>query len=163
MSVIALRSELRAGDIGHIVRRHGLLYASERGWDHRFEAYVARALAEFALSHDPARERMWLAEDDERIVGSIAIVAGGAGEAQLRWFLVEPECRGMGVGTRLLGAALDFCRATAQTRVFLWTVHGLDDAARLYANAGFRLMESTPSDRWGAPVVEERWQLELAP
>ena len=67
------------------------------------------------------------------------------------------------VGTRLLGAALDFCRATARKRVFLWTVSGLDDAARLYASAGFRVSESMPSDRWGTPVVEERWQLELAP
>ena len=160
---IALRTRLRAGDIGHIVQRHGLLYALERGWDHTFEAYVAGPLAEFALSHDPARERIWLAEQGERVVGSIAIVGGGADDAQLRWFLVEPECRGMGVGTRLMDAALDFCRDTGRRSVFLWTVKGLDGAARLYARAGFRPAESVPAEQWGASVVQERWVLELAP
>ena len=160
---IALRTELRPGDIGHVVQRHGLLYALERGWDHTFEAYVAQPLAEFALSNDAGREQLWLAEDGERIVGSIAIVDAGGDDAQLRWFLVEPDCRGMGVGTRLMTAALDFCRATSRRRVFLWTVRGLDDAARLYTSAGFRLTETSPSVRWGASVVEERWDLELGP
>ena len=158
---ITLRARLRAGDIGHIVQRHGLVYARERGWDHTFEAYVARALAEFALSHDGERERIWLADDDERVVGSIAIVDGGGGDAQLRWFLVEPECRGMGLGTRLMSEALAFCRETGRRRVFLWTVRGLEDAARLYARMGFSITESVPAERWGAAVVEERWDLEL--
>lgn len=158
---ITLRTQLRAGDIGHIIERHGLLYARERGWDHTFEAYVAGPLAEFALSHDPERERIWLAEDPERIVGSIAIVDAGEDDAQLRWFLVEPDCRGSGVGTRLLAEALTFCRDTGRRRVFLWTVHGLDDAARLYARSGFRVAETTPAHRWGADVVEERWDLVL--
>ena len=158
---ITLRTQLRAGDIGHIVQRHALLYARERGWDHTFEAYVAGALAEFALSHDPGRERIWLAEDAGHVVGSIAIVDGGSDAAQLRWFLVEPECRGTGVGSQLFEAALDFCRSTSRKRVFLWTVRGLHDAARMYARAGFHVTESVPAQRWGAAVVEERWDLEL--
>ena len=161
MSAVRLRDQLRPGDIGHVVQRHGVLYAQERGWDHRFEAYVAGPLAEFALRHDAERERMWLAESAERIVGSIAIVSGEAGAAQLRWYLVEPDCRGMGVGRLLLDEALAFCRATGRTHVYLWTVAGLDAAAHLYRRAGFALTESVPSERWGAPVVEERYDLEL--
>lgn len=161
MSAVRLRHRLRPGDIGHVVHRHGVLYALERGWDHRFEAYVAGPLAEFALRHDAERERMWLAELDERIVGSIAIVSGEADAAQLRWYLVEPDCRGMGVGRRLLDEALAFCRATGRTRVYLWTVAGLDAAAHLYRHAGFALTESVRGDRWAAGVVEERYDLEL--
>lgn len=160
---IALRTDLRPGDIGHIVERHGTLYARERGWDHTFEAYVARPLAEFALSYDAERERIWLAESAGRVVGSIAIVDAGGDDAQLRWFLVEPECRGMGVGTRLIDEALAFCRATGRRRVFLWTVRGLEAAAHLYARAGFRVTESLPGEPWGAAVVEQRWDLELTP
>ena len=158
---IALRTRLRAGDIGHVVRRHGEIYAAERGWDHRFEAYVAAALAEFALHHDPERERIWLAETEGRIVGSIAIVSAGGDDAQLRWFLVEPACRGTGVGRLLLDAALAFCRSSGRRRVHLWTVAGLDAAARLYRAAGFRLTESLPGSRWAEGVVEERYELDL--
>ena len=160
-AAVTLRSALRAGDIGHVVQRHGLIYAAEHGWDHRFEAYVAGPLSEFALHHDPARERLWLAELAGRIVGSIAIVDGGADAAQLRWFLVEPDCRGMGVGRLLLDEALAFARASGRRRVFLWTVAGLDAAARLYRSAGFTLAESVASARWAAALVEERYDLEL--
>jgi GNAT superfamily N-acetyltransferase len=158
---VTLRGTLRAGDIGHVVQRHGLIYAREHGWDHTFEAYVAGPLAEFALRADAERERLWLAEIGERIVGSIAIVAAGADVAQLRWFLVEPDCRGMGVGRRLIDEALAFCRATGRRRVFLLTVAGLDAAAHLYRGAGFVLTASEPGPGWGRPVVEERYELEL--
>ena len=161
MSSVRLRDRLRPGDIGHVVYRHGVLYARERGWDHRFEAYVAGPLAEFALRHDPERERMWLAEIGERIVGSIAIVSGEANAAQLRWYLVEPDCRGMGVGRLLLHEALAFCRATERTHVYLWTVTGLEAAAHLYRSAGFVRTKTEASERWGAPAVEERYDLAL--
>lgn len=45
---IRIRSELKPGDVGYLTYLHGVIYASERGWDHTFEAYVARPLAEFA-------------------------------------------------------------------------------------------------------------------
>jgi GNAT superfamily N-acetyltransferase len=158
-----LRSELRPGDIGHVVQRHGLIYALEYGWDYTFEAYVADTLSEFALRHDPARERLWLAESDGHIVGSIGIVSGEADAAQLRWFLVEPASRGMGVGHRLIEEALAFCRATGRRHVYLWTVAGLDAAVRLYRQAGFTLTRSVPGDRFGTSLVEERYDLQLEP
>ena len=158
---VTLRSELRAGDIGQVVQRHGLIYAVEHGWDHRFEAYVAGPLSEFALHHDAERERIWLAEIGGRTVGSIAIVSGEADAAQLRWFLVEPDCRGMGVGRLLLDEALAFCRTSGRRRVYLWTAAGLDAAARLYRRAGFTLTESVATGRWAEGLVEERYDLEL--
>ena len=156
-----LRHELRPGDIGWVIHRHGVLYARDCGWDHRFEAYVAQTMVRFGLEHDAVRERLWLAEIGERIVGSIAIVSGDGDIAQLRWFLVEPDCRGLGIGARLIDEALSFCRATGRSGVFLRTVTGLDAAARLYARHGFRLTESAPGSQWGFPVVEERYDLPL--
>ncbi|HUF13167.1 MAG TPA: GNAT family N-acetyltransferase [Longimicrobiales bacterium] len=160
-TAFTLRHELRPGDIGWVVHRHGVLYAREYGWDYRFEAYVAETIVPFGLHHDPARERLWLAEIGERIVGSIAIVSGQADAAQLRWFLVEPDSRGMGIGRRLIDETLAFCRATGRRRVYLLTVTGLDAAAHLYTAAGFRLTEQIPAARWGAEVVEERYDLTL--
>lgn len=156
-----VRHDLRPGDIGWVSHRHGIVYAQERGWDHRFEAYVAQAMAAFALNHDAERERLWLAERDGRIVGSIAIVSGENDAAQLRWFLVESECRGMGIGRRLIDDALAFCRATGRPGVYLWTVAGLDAAAHLYTTAGFRVTERIPGTPWGADVIEEKYDLAL--
>ena len=86
----------------------------------------------------------------------------GGGVAQLRWFLVEPSERGTGLGRRLVGEALGFCRAAGYRSVFLWTVGGLDAAAHLYVAHGFRKTETRPTARlWGADLSEERYDLTL--
>jgi hypothetical protein len=46
--------------------------------------------------------------------------------------------------------------------VYLWTVNGLDAAARLYVAAGFRKTETKPRVMlWGADLAEERYDLDL--
>ena len=160
-NAFTVRHDLRPGDIGWVIERHGAIYAKEHGWDHRFEAYVAEAIAGFALRHDGESERLWIAERFGRPVGSIAIVNAGDDVAQLRWFLIEPFWRGVGLGRRMFDDALAFCRERGHRRVFLWTVAGLDAAAHVYTAAGFRLVESRPGRPWGFDVVEEKYELEL--
>lgn len=157
---VTVRTELRPGDIGEVVRLHGALYAREHGFDVRFEAYVAEPLARFAIAGSP-RERMWIAERDGTIVGCVAIVAASATTAQLRWFLVDPSARGKGLGGALLDDALAFSRAQGYRSILLWTVDALVAAARLYVSRGFALAERKPARQWGADVVEERYERDL--
>jgi N-acetylglutamate synthase-like GNAT family acetyltransferase len=159
---ITLRTDLKPGDIGAIVRLHGVTYAREHGFDHTFEAYVAGPLAEFARSASD-RDRIWIAEQGDRLVGCVAIVAHSPQVAQLRWFLVEPSCRGAGLGTRLLNEAVAFCRASGYQSIILWTVSALVAAARLYHAVGFRKVEEEPGKQWGVDVIEERYELCLPP
>ncbi len=158
--MITLRHELRAGDLGYLVYLHGTLYAREYGFDHTFEAYVAGPMAQFALAASP-RERIWIAENDDGILGCVAIVSAGVDVAQLRWFLVDPRARGSGLGRRLLDDALGFCRATGYHSVILWTVSALEAAAHLYRTSGFRKVEERTGRPWGVPVVEEKYELQL--
>ncbi len=158
---IRIRTELKPGDIGTIIYLHGTLYAKEHGWDYTFDGYVAEAMAKFVLSYNPARERLWVAEKDRQIVGSIAIVGCSASEAQLRWFLVHPDCRGLGLGHRLLDEALQFCRECGYQSVFLWTVSILKAATHLYQLAGFRKTEEKTHPIWGQMITEERYELRL--
>jgi GNAT superfamily N-acetyltransferase len=159
-SDIALRTELRPGELGVIVSRHGTLYAQEHGWDATFEAYVAGPLADFVRGKRP-RERLWVAERADRLVGSIGIVTATPATAQLRWFLVDPECRGLGLGRRLLHEALRFSLDSGYMEIILWTERSLAGAARLYRDAGFRLVEEKPGRVWGAEVIEEQYRLVL--
>ncbi|MDI3340257.1 MAG: GNAT family N-acetyltransferase [Sphaerobacter sp.] len=160
---VSLRCELRPGDLGRVTELHGVLYAAEYGFDHTFESYVAESLGEFGRLARPGRDRLWLAERDGRLVGSIGIVGREGGAAQLRWFLVHPDARGRGLGRRLLGESLAFCRAAGYRSVYLWTVNLLTDAARLYTAAGFRLTEETPArPTWGVMLAEQRYDLTLA-
>ena len=159
-SDITFRTDLRPGDIGAIVRFHGLVYAREHGFDHTFEAYVAKPLAEFACSASD-RERVWIAERAGQLVGCIAIVAATADVAQLRWFLVDPSARGVGLGKRLINEALAFCRNCGYRSVVLWTVSALTTAARLYRSVGFRKVEEKPGRLWGVDLIEEKYECDL--
>ena len=156
-----IRTDLRPGDVGVITAAHGTVYAAEYGWDVTFEAYVAEHLARFAQRAPQPRERIWIAEDDGRFAGCIAIVESTAGTAQLRWFLVHPDARRTGLGTRLMTEAMAFTRAADYTDVFLDTVSILTDAARLYAAAGFNLESEHPHDGWGAHVTAQRYRASL--
>lgn len=159
-SPVRLRSTLQPGDLGAIVRLHGVIYAAEYGWDHTFEAMVAGNIARFVVEDDRAG-RLWVAERGGEVAGCIGIVGQADGSAQLRWFLVNPAHRGAGIGRMLLDEALAFCRAEGFRSVFLWTVKGLDAAAYLYRSAGFRVTQEETHVRWGATVTEQRYDLAL--
>src|SRR2546425_11065660 len=93
---LTIRHDLRPGDLGRVVALHGVLYAAEFGLDCTFEAYVAHTVGEFAPDARPGTDRLWLAEMDGRLVGSVGIVGRDGHMAQLRWFLVDPGVRGRG-------------------------------------------------------------------
>ncbi|TSA17981.1 GNAT family N-acetyltransferase [bacterium] len=159
-SKIEIRHAFRTGDAGRLIELHGLLYSREYGFDHTFEAYVAKPLAEFMLTQTP-RERIWLVDSDAVLMGSVAIVKHSETEAQLRWFLLHPSLRGRGLGNRLVEEAVAFCRESGYERVFLWTVSSLLAAAQVYHKAGFRLTEEYTQEIWGCRVTEQRYDLVL--
>jgi GNAT superfamily N-acetyltransferase len=158
---ISTRSHLRPGDIGYLTYLHGTLYSKEYGWDHTFEAYVAGPLSEFAKSHSD-REKIWIVEKNGTVAGSIAIVQSSRENAQLRWFLLHPDLRGLGIGRKLMHEALLFCRDAGYGSVFLWTEARLEAAASLYRSFGFQLMEEKTHALWGTIVTEQRYDLKLS-
>jgi N-acetylglutamate synthase-like GNAT family acetyltransferase len=156
-----IRDHLKPGDIGWLSYLHGTFYAQEYGYDQTFEAYVAKGLAKFVEKFNPETDRLWLAERDRQIVGSIAIVGQLQRTAQLRWFFVHPDYRRRGIGKQLLSEALQFCKEKKFKAVSLWTTSELDTARHLYTRAGFSKTEETAHTIWGKAVVEERYELRL--
>ncbi|HET8634239.1 MAG TPA: GNAT family N-acetyltransferase [Gemmatimonadales bacterium] len=157
-----VRTALRPGDLAAIIRLHGVLYDREYGFDVRFEAHVAEPLGRAVRRGLTERERIWLVEHEDELVGTIAIVEESPGTAQLRWFLVAPEARGNGLGGRLLHQAIAFSRDAGYGKIILWTVSALTDAARLYRMAGFRKVEEHPGQPWGRDVVEEKYEMSIS-
>jgi len=151
----------RAGDMGWIVSRHGVLYAREYGWDMQFEALVAEIAAKFLRNYNPRRECCWIAEKDGENVGSAMLVEETETIAKLRLLLVEPHLRGLGIGARLVQECLRFARQAGYRKVTLWTNSVLVAARRLYENAGFRIMDAQPHHSFGHDLVGETWELVL--
>lgn len=151
----------RPGDMGWVVHRHGVLYAEEYGYNHRFEALVAKIAGDFLEKADPKRERCWIAEKDGEIVGSLFLVRKSASIAKLRLLLVEPHARGLGLGGRLINECVQFARQAGYKKITLWTQSELHAARRLYKRAGFKLAGRKRHSDFGKPSVAEVWDLKL--
>lgn len=168
----------RPGDLGRVLELHGRLYSEEFGYDEEFEAHVARGLAGFAAAlgrrrADPSLPEpgwLWIADDKAEdsaehrpdVVGMVGLTVEGDGVGQVRWFLVAPQARG-GLGRTLMTTLLDQAQRAGLTHLKLWTVDGLDAAARLYTSLGFRRTDEVPGHRFGQDLVEVRYELDLDP
>jgi DNA-binding MarR family transcriptional regulator/GNAT superfamily N-acetyltransferase len=151
----------RPGDIGWVIWRHGVLYSREYGWGAQFEALVAEILARFLRGFDARWERCWIAEKDGNRVASIFVVKETDEAAKLRMLLVEPEVRGMGIGSRLVNECIAFAREAGYRTLTLWTQANLDAAQHIYQKAGFQIVKEEMHERFGVPVLDRTWELAL--
>jgi DNA-binding MarR family transcriptional regulator/GNAT superfamily N-acetyltransferase len=154
----------RIGELGWLVHRQGLLYNQQFGWNGEFEALIAGIYRDFELAPALPPKALWIAERRGTVIGSVFVMPseGGEGTAQLRMLYVEPEARGLGVGRLLVDQCIAFARENGYCRVRLWTQSVLASARRIYAAAGFELVETNRHHSFGHDLEGEVWELELS-
>jgi len=157
-----IRTTVEPGDIGSIIKLHGEYYHRHNGFDASFEPYVAIPLSEFAIRSNP-RERIWIVARGAEVKGSIAIVDIGNDGAQLRWYLLDDDMQGRGIGRELIQLALAFVAERKYKRVILWTVIDQARAIEIYIKNGFRLIEEKRHRQWGADLTEQCYEFTASP
>ena len=152
----------KAEDVEYVIDRQLSLYESERQFTtETWKKYLTQGVLDLVDKFDENKDCMYILECDGNAAGCVAITHVSEDVAQLRYFFLEPEVRGMGAGTALLNKALDFCREKKYTHVFLWTVSAQETARTLYKKAGFEITETSENNTWGTPVLEEKWDMDL--
>ena len=154
---ISIRTNIIPGDIGYITYLHGDLYHKEYGIE--CEIYIAEGLIEFYKNFDPNMDRAWICEHNGKIIGSLFLMQRESSAAQLRYFLINPEYRGIGLGKKLMSLYMDFLYKTGYTTSYLWTINELYAAAALYKQYGFTLTEEKESTAFVKSVKEQRYDL----
>jgi putative acetyltransferase len=120
----------------------------EPGHADGFRSLVADTLREFGFEPDPELDRdlddpaatyavLWVAVDEDEVVGSVALRDLGGGTVELKRMYLRPDQRGRGVGKELLALALAWARASEMRVVRLDTSERMVAAQRLYEAHGF--------------------------
>lgn len=157
---ITIRTDIRPGDIGYITYMHGWIYQEEYEYSSAFEGYVAESFHKFLINYNPEKDRLWCAEHNGNIIGCIGIKGFGE-SAQLRWFLLAPHYRGIGLGKKLLQESLDFVKEKNYTRVYLDTTNDLEKAINMYKKIGFAKKLEKPNNSWREGLTELEFEMKL--
>ncbi|WP_199425812.1 GNAT family N-acetyltransferase [Thermaerobacillus caldiproteolyticus] len=148
-------------DAEYIINSHYKIYNKEYNYDLSFKEFIKKGLNNFIERSDTTKEEIWILEINGVPKGSIGITMVDENVAQLRWFLVEPDLRGSGFGSKLIQKAIDFCREKAYKTILLWTNNDFKAARNLYKKFGFRLTETRIQTLSNQILTEERWELSL--
>ena len=158
----------RPGILARTLEMHMDYYYEQLGWGLVFETGLGTSLADSLSRLDKPGNQVWAAvltapaqnpqaPAVERVVGVVYIdgdIMGKEGVARLRAFIVDESARGLGVGNRLMSAAMEFVREFGFRECHLTTMRGLIAARRLYERYGFKEGEEKWSDRHGKGVQE---------
>lgn len=156
---IHLRSDWRLGDDDLIVDLHRRGYAGEGDrFGGPFPAYVAATVLEAGLDQPGHTSRVWFAERGAETLGCAAMIDRGT-RGQLRWVVLLPEARGLGLGKALFEAAMSHAAAQGWPEVYLETTDGLGPSMQLYLANGFTVVSDEEEELWngrGRMIVMSR-------
>ncbi|KAK7211144.1 hypothetical protein V2G26_018322 [Clonostachys chloroleuca] len=98
------------------------------------------ATSSTATARFTAKNRIWIAERNDEFIGCVAVCRDQQRKdtARLRFLIVEPTARGLGLGKQLIQKTIDFAKEKGYRKMVLSTQSILLQAIRLYTAAGFR-------------------------
>lgn len=100
-------------------------------------AYPTQDLERLTQTYAGPSNTFFVAEENQKIIGTCGVMADGLETAIVRRLFVEPNARGKGIGSELLKAALAFCREHGFREILIRTSSRMEQAIRLCRAQGF--------------------------
>lgn len=148
-------------DADFIIESHYTIYQQEYQFDQTFREFIHDGISSFVEHSNPSKEEIWVVDIEGRLYGSIGITQLTDKTAQLRWFLIAPEQRGNGWGSKLMQTATQFCESKGYETIILWTNRRLEVARKIYDSFGFAIKETREQFLSNQLIKEECWELNL--
>lgn len=150
----------RPGVIASVAGLHASYYSENYRFGAIFERKVATEMSAFMGRIENPANTTFSAFLGNVLLGSVSLDGEDleAGVSHLRWFIVNPDAQGMGIGNLLLKKATSYVDAAGFERTRLWTFKGLDAARHLYEKHGFALVHEIPGRQWGTEVIEQEFE-----
>jgi GNAT superfamily N-acetyltransferase len=160
-----LRHHLDPDDATAIAQVHRTVYCDEYDLNEDFVLEVERDVRFLSKRGWPEAGGVWLAQLDGRVAGSLALTfegqnADGVFVGQVRWFALELELRGGGLGRQLFEELLETAEDQGIEQLELNTFSELETAAHLYRSYGFTLASERERFGWrrdGRAVVYQHY------
>ncbi len=92
------------------------------------------------------KSNFWIAIEDNKIIGSVAIKNYGKGRAYLKRMYVDSKHRGAGLAKELLDIALAYAKERGYKEIYLGTVKDMVAANKFYSKSGFKKIRKLPDD-----------------
>lgn len=159
---LRIRDRLADGDVERMIELHRRVYQPEYGMNDTFVDRVGDGIREAYAAGWPERSgAVRLADHDGEVRGCTALTDEGGGVGRVRWVVLMAELRGTGLGRRLIGEVIAEGRSAGLHTLQLETFSALASAARIYRDAGFRVISERARHDWGPPIVYQHYELRL--
>lgn len=98
---------------------------------------------------------LWIAlDEDENIIGTIALVKHNDKEAELKKLYVRKDYRGKGLSKELYSKVMETTKEKEYNRIFLGTYDKLETAINFYIKRGFTKIDELDNKENGARYFE---------
>ncbi|KAF4965741.1 hypothetical protein FSARC_6524 [Fusarium sarcochroum] len=167
-SIISIEPGYRPGFLARCLDMHMTYYHPYNSWGLIFETSLAKNFADLIqrLNTNP-RNQVWAAVQStpndkpgnftQQILGTILLDSESLqqpGTAQIRGFIVDERARSLGVGKRLLAAAMEFVEMQGFDKVTLFTSKSQEASLYLYRKNGFVIVGDAEKVLWGVQMNE---------
>lgn len=115
------------------------------------EGYAATAITADAVKVRMSQGPMWVAAENEQIVGTVAAISKGQA-LHVRGMGIVPAARGKRIGQLLLDEVESFARTYHHAQMTLHTTPFLCRAIALYHRFGFERSDEATADLFGTPL-----------